>query len=76
MFFPRPERAVDAVEHQGAQMAFIMRPVSISVVVGAAPTSVTVDVAMHFTPLVGFVPLPRDGGGPVATAHAVMLGVP
>ncbi|MSQ35047.1 MAG: DUF1015 domain-containing protein [Dehalococcoidia bacterium] len=27
MFFPRPERAVDAVEHQGAQLAFIMRPV-------------------------------------------------
>ncbi len=27
MFFPRPERAVEAVDTQGAQLAFIMRPV-------------------------------------------------
>ena len=29
MFFPRPERAVAAVDEQGAQMAFIMRPVPV-----------------------------------------------
>ena len=30
MFFPRSERAVDAVDHQGAQLGFIMRPVPLS----------------------------------------------
>src|SRR5262245_45091121 len=52
------------------------QPVSVTVSVAAGPTTVTVDVNMHFAPLVGFVPLPSDGAGPVAHARAVMVGVP
>ncbi len=52
------------------------QPTDVSVTIGAVPTSVTVDVSMHFKPLVGFVPLPSDGSGPLAHARAVMMGVP
>ena len=52
------------------------QPVAINVAVAAAPTSVSVEVVMHFKPLVGFVPLPTDGGGPVAHSKVVMMGVP
>jgi Flp pilus assembly protein TadG len=47
------------------------QPTTVNVVIGGAPTTVTVDVTMHFAPLVGFVPLPSDAKG-----HSVMQGVP
>jgi Flp pilus assembly protein TadG len=52
------------------------QPTAVTVTVGANPTTVAVDVSMHFKPLVGFVPLPSDGAGAYAHAYAVMQGVP
>jgi hypothetical protein len=52
------------------------QPTQIDVTIGAGPTTVSVDVRMNFRPMVGFVPLPHDGDGPVAHARAVMGGVP
>lgn len=49
---------------------------TIDVSIGSNPTSVTVDVKMNFTPLVGFVTLPKENGTAVAKARAVMMGIP
>ena len=72
----------DAAKARATTLAYLAsagmsnQPTSVNVVVGSLPTSVSVEVQMHFTPLVGFVPLPSDGAGPVAHAKAVMMGVP
>lgn len=69
-------RATATTQSYLATAGLAGQPTQIDVNIGAAPTTVSVDVWMHFRPIIGFVPLPRDGGGPVAHARAVMGGVP